>query len=159
MLLYAFFHSIEFFVIATVIAAAIITRSAQPHGKREVRSYLYGGTLLDDGPSAEAETPGIILTVSEDGRNLQIERRGLTGISYDDGAYAVAVDVSGFDVTIEERLTFGSRQGTPATGAQVNLDCLVPERYHFLYRSTVFGRNCAFSMTLKPGAQIGRALE
>ncbi len=108
--------------------------------------------------SAAGDAPGIALEVSEDGRDVVLERRGLSGVSYDDGAYSVAVNVSCFDVTIDERLTFGHGPGATATGAVVRLECLGPERYHILYRSETLGRNCAFTLRLRPGVRLEREL-
>lgn len=151
-------RSVEFYVVAAVLAAAVVAASVRPSGKGPVRTYLYGGQLVDDGAQAAVEPPAIVLAVSDDGRDLILERRGLAGINLDDGAYSVAVNVSGFDVTIDERLTFGSRTGSPATGAEVRIDCLGPERYHFVYRSEALGRSCAFALTLRPGVRIERGL-
>ncbi len=158
MILMSIFQSVEFYVISAVLAAAVVAASVKPSGKGAVRTYLYGGTLVDDGASAAGDAPGIALEVSEDGRDVVLERRGLSGVSYDDGAYSVAVNVSGFDVTIDERLTFGHGPGATATGAVVRLECLGPERYHILYRSETLGRNCAFTLRLRPGVRLEREL-
>lgn len=158
MILLSIFQSIEFYVISAVLAAAVVAASVKPSGKGPVRTYLYGGTLIDDGEAAWADEPSIALEVSEDGRVVTLERRGLAGVSFDDGAYSVAVNVSGFDVTIDERLTPGSPQSTRATGAEVRLDCLGLERYHILYRSEALGRNCAFTLSLRPAVRLEREL-
>lgn len=158
MILMSIFQSVEFYVISAVLAAAVVAASVKPSGKGAARTYLYGGTLVDDGPSAASDAPSIALEVSEDGRDVILERRGLAGVGFDDGAYSVAVSVAGFDVTIDERLTFGKGFGTPATGAVVNLECLAQERYHILYRSETLGRNCAFTLRLRPGVRLEREL-
>lgn len=158
MLLYSFFNSVEFYVLAVVVAAAVVAAVVKPREKGPARTWLYGGTLLDDGAEADGEAPAICLQMSEDGRALVLERRGLAGVNLDDGAYSVAVEVAGFDVTINERLTFGTPGGPMATGAEVRIDCLALERYHILYRSEALGRNCAFTVSLRPSTRVERPL-
>ncbi|MDE6277822.1 MAG: hypothetical protein K2M06_06915 [Muribaculaceae bacterium] len=158
MLLFSFLHSVEFYVLAVVLAAAVVAAVVKPREKGPARTWLYGGTLLDDGPGADGEAPSISICMSEDGRELVLERRGLAGVNLDDGAYSVAVEVAGFDVTVNERLDFGSPGRPQATGAEVRIDCLGLERYHFLYRSKALGRNCAFTVSLRPSTRVERPL-
>lgn len=161
MILCSIFQSVEFYVISVLFAAAVIAAAAKPSLKGAVRTYLYGGTLIDDGRGAEGEEPSIVVSYSEEGHILHLERRGLTGVDFDMGAYSIAVNVAGFDVTIDERLTPGAtRNGieNPATGAETDIDCLGPERYHFQYRSESLGRNCSFTLTLRPGVELERKL-
>ncbi len=158
MILLSIFQSIEFYVIAAVIAAAVVAAAVKPRDKKPVVTRFYGGILLDDGAAAEVEPASIILHVDEDGRELVLERRGLGGVNLDSGAYSVAVSVSGFDIIIDERLTFGNPGGPFATGAEVRIDNPGPERFHFLYRSEALGRNCAFTLSMRPGSRLEREL-
>ncbi|MDE6310393.1 MAG: hypothetical protein K2L96_01060 [Muribaculaceae bacterium] len=158
MILLSVFQSVEFYVIAAVMAAAVVAAAVKPRDKKPVVTRFYGGLLLDDGPRAEGEAASILLQVDEDGRELVLERRGLTGVNLDSGAYSVVVSVSGFDIVIEERLTFGEPSGPHATGAEVRFESPGPERFHFLYRSDVLGRNCAFTLSLRPGSRVEREL-
>lgn len=148
------FDSVEFYVVAVFVAAAIVGVAAQPRRRGEVRTFLYGGELLgSDGPS-EA---GIIARVDDRGA-LEIFRYGFEGMSAT-GYYSVAVKVCGFDVTIEERVGAGREAGSPAprTG-YVRIDCLGSERYHIQYKSEATGTCAAFSLNMRPGNRIERLL-
>ncbi len=138
---------------AVFVAAAIIGMAAMPGQKGEVRTFLYAGMLDYDGIPSE---PCITARVDDSG-HLHIHRFGLSGISTD-GAYSIAVKVSGFDVTIEERLTGGSPYAGGADKAHAIIDCLGLERYHIQYRSETTGRSAAFSLRIAPGNTIDRLL-
>lgn len=147
------FGSIEFYVVAVFIAAAVIGLAAMPRTKGEARTFLFAGELAPDSTPSEA---GIVARVDDRGR-LEIYRYGLEGISME-GAYSLAVKITGFDVTIEERLTAGSRSAEAASIGYASIDCLASERYHIQYRSEVTGRSAAFSINMRPGNEVKRLL-
>lgn len=148
------FDTVEFYVITAFVAAAVIAAAAMPARRSAVREFLYAGFLdYDTAPSV----PGIVATVNDDG-SLTIWRFGLAGVS-DLGAYSIAVKVSGFDVTITERITPGAPATRAATAGCVRLDCLGRERYHFQYVNENMGRSAAFSLNMRPGNRIERRLE
>ncbi len=157
-LLNIFFDTVEFYVIAAVIAAAVIAAAALPARRGAVRTFLYGGTLSEP---RSADMPlsgqGIIAEIDDCCRMI-VYRFGLDGV-YSDGAYSLAVQIAGFDVTIKERLTSGSSCCPEMTRGQALLDCLGRERYHFQYISESTGRNCAFSLKIAPGNRIVRSLD
>lgn len=148
------FDSIEFYIITAFIAAAVVGFSAMPSRRGAARSFLYGGELYDD---ATPSAPGIVFIVRDDG-TLDVYRFGLDGVTLS-GAYSLALTIIGFDITIEERLTAGNRNDTPATAASAHIDCLGRERYHFHYRNQAIGRSAAFSLNIRPGNRIERLLE
>lgn len=148
------FDTVEFYVITAFVAAAVIAAAAMPARRTAVREFLYGGFLDFD---ARPSVPGIVATVNDDG-SLTIWRFGITGVS-DMGAISVAVKVSGFDVTITERLTPGHPSAREATAGCVRLDCLGRERYHFQYINENMGRSAAFTLNMRPGNKIERRLE
>ena len=154
MILASIFQTVEFYVIVSVIAAAIVAASCLPAGVGEARTFLYGGELRDSG--CEVTEPVIVALVATDG-TLGIHRFGLDGVSFS-GAYSLAVRIIGLNVTIEERLTPGRRGDEPADSASAILDCLGPERYHFKYVSEATGRSTAFSLNMRPGNRIERRL-
>lgn len=147
------FGSIEFYVVAVFVAAAVIGLAAMPRDKGEARTFLYAGGLAPDSTPSEA---GILARVNDRG-HLEIFRYGLESISMD-GAYSLAVKVTGFDITIEERLTPGRRTGEEAATGFAEIDCLGSERYHIQYRSEATGRNAAFSINIRPGNEVKRLL-
>lgn len=153
MALLSIFQTVEFYVITAFIAAAVVGAAAMPSRKGAARTFLTGGTLRDD---AEMSQPGIVAIVNDRG-NLEIHRFGLEGVDMS-GAYSLAITIIGFDVTIEERLVAGRHHEGPATAAMAVSDCFGAERYHFLYRSDATGRNCAFTLNIRPGNRIERLL-
>lgn len=158
MICLGFFQSVEFYVIAAVIAAAVIAAASLPGRRGPVRTFLYAGRLLaprtaDTPPSG----PGIVVRVDEHAR-LVVHRFGLEGV-HESGAYSLAVKISGFDVVIEERLTSGHRYDPEMTQAEATADCLGRERYHFQYNSESTARKCSFTLNIAPDNTITRALE
>ncbi|MDE6574244.1 MAG: hypothetical protein K2L84_02820 [Muribaculaceae bacterium] len=149
----SFFTSIEFFVIMAFIAAAVVALAAMPSKRGAARMFYYGGELDS---SAAPSVPGVVALVDEQGQ-LLLYRFGLDGVSMD-GAYSLAVTITGFDVTIDERLTAGQGD-TAATSAVVRCDCFGRERYHFHFRSEATGRSAAFTLNIRPGNRIERRLE
>lgn len=147
------FGSIEFYVVAVFVAAAVIGLAAMPRQKGEARTFLYAGEIAPASMPAEA---GIEAVVDDRGR-LEIYRYGLEGVGMA-GAYSLAVKIIGFDVTIEERLTAGPRTAETAGMGYACIDCLGPERYHIQYRSEATGRNAAFSLNIRPGNKVLRPL-
>lgn len=145
--------AVEVYIILAFIAAAVIAACARPSGRGPVRTYLVGGSLLD--AEGDAGAAGVAFRVDDRGR-LVVFRYGLQGVGVD-GAYSVAVDVSGFDVTINER-TLPGHSAEKASCATVTLDFLGQERYHIQYKVDA-ALATAFYLTIRPDARIDRALE
>lgn len=154
MLLAGIFQTVEFYVITAFIAAAVVAAVAMPSKRGAARTFLFGGALQADDVPSDA---GIVARVDDYGR-LEIYRFGLYGV-HTDGAYSLAVTIIGFDVTIQERLTPGTINGTPAGRGSAVMDCFGPERYHFQYISEAIGRKAAFSLNIRPGNRIERRLD
>ena len=102
-LLKGIFTTPEFYVIVSVIAAAVIAYMSIPQQRGEAKLHLLAGDLLSGDSSGVA--PSLTFTVRDDGRVL-LRRDGLEGI-YSSGAVSLAVKVIGFDIFIEERLSAG----------------------------------------------------
>lgn len=147
-----FFQTVEFYVICAFIAGAIVAYAAIPSRRGPVRTFLYGGTLLRD---TIPDEPAISLIVRDDGM-VVITRQGLEGIN-ESGAWSLAMEVNGFDVTLRERLTPG-RGGEPVYSAYAIIDALGPERFHFQYISEATSLKTAFTLTLLPGNKITHPL-
>ena len=158
MIVTSIFQTVEFYVVACFLAAAVIAYAAKPSGRAAARTYLYAGELLEP---LEASTPvsdaGIVLMCNSNG-SLTIHRFGLQGVRAS-GAYSIAVKVIGYDVFIEERLTPGAFGDVEMTRAVVTVDALAPEeRYHIKYNSSSTGFAAACSLNLRPGNRIERRL-
>lgn len=145
------FHSVEFYVIAATVAAAVIALSALPQRRGEARRYKIDGDLLPgtDGPAR-------LEVRVDDSRRLVVAR---TGLPTDTIAAELVVEVIGFDVKIEERLTAGrDRPAEPAT-ALYTLDFFCAERYHISFDSPATGTFAAFTLPMREGISLSRELK
>lgn len=147
----SFFTSVEFYVIATVVAAAVLGFCVKPSGKGPVRQHLLPG-FLRQGPGKQ---PGLDIRCREDG-SVEILRTGLDGFT-DASAASIAVNLSGFDVTITERLT-PADCGEPRNEALFTLDFLAPEHYHIRYDNPDTNLFCAFTLHVRPGITTRKEL-
>ena len=147
------FQTVEFYVIAAFIAAAVVGAAAMPKNKGAARTLRAGGALRAD---ATPSRPGVVCVVNNRGE-LEVHRFGLEGVDMS-GAYSLAVTIIGFDVVIEERLVPGRFREGAATAAYAVLDCFGAERYHFRYNSEAIGASCVFQLNIRPGNRIERLL-
>jgi len=153
----SWFNTIEFYVIAGALAAGAVAYAALPQRRGQGRQYLIAGEL--NGPDEalpQADEPAIDVDVNNHGR-VTITRRGLPQLT-DDGAASLAINVVGFDVIIQERLTYGHGWPTVDT-ARFVLDFLGHERYKIRYNTEQnAGLLTAFTLHVTPGIHIHRKL-
>lgn len=151
----SWFNSVEFYVIAGTVAAAAVALAALPSRKGAAVLHMAAGDLSgsDEG---RALPPSIDVRVDDNCR-VHIVRRGLPDIT-DKGAASLAINVIGFDIEIEERLTHANGWPTVDT-AEFVLDFLAPERYHVKYNSEDAGVFTAFTLPVKEGIKIHRDLK
>ena len=100
-----FFHTVEFYVVATVVAAAVIILSTRPSGTKPVQTRFARATFEPDFELSDAE-PMLEVTVREDGM-VVFTRHGLGRVRAGT-VVALAITVKGFDVTLKERITAAS---------------------------------------------------
>lgn len=151
--------SIEFYVIAAVVAAAVVGLCVRPSSKGEAVTRLLAGILSagdDDGSDA---TPSIELLVEQDG-SVTLTRRGLYGMVHASGAMSLVVNVAGFDISVEERLTPGRPVADVPEPAEAHftLDFLGAERYHLRYYSEATGGLAVTPLHVRPGIHIVKPL-
>lgn len=154
----SWFNSIEFYVIAGALAAGAVAYAALPQRRGTGRQYLLAGELSGSGDILpQSPTPAIDIEVDDRGR-VHLTRTGLPQIT-DAGAVSLAVNVVGFDVIIQERLTYG--RGWPTVGtARFTLDFLGPERYKIRYNTDQdTGLLTAFTLNVAPGLRLHRELK
>lgn len=148
-----FFNSVEFYVIATVVAAAIVLYFAQPSSRGEARQHLLAGDLSNASGRGWSDTmspqASISLRVRDDGA-VVLTRYGLNGVSIS-GAVSLAITVIGFDMTIEERIVPGNNLDDPIDTASFVLDFLAPDRYHLKYNSSSTSSFVATTLLVRPG--------
>jgi len=100
-----FFHTVEFYVVATVVAAAVIILSTRPSGTKPVQTRFARAAFEPDTESADAE-PMLEVMVRDDGM-VVFTRHGLGRVRAGT-VVALAITVKGFDVTLKERITAAS---------------------------------------------------
>ncbi len=130
MIICSVFQSVEFYVLASVIAAAIVAFLSGNSSKGPAREYLLAGVItmeeLDDSPSVE-------LICGEDGK-VVLRRHGISGVDMS-GAVSLAIEVIGFDVKIRERIVAGREHTEPINTASFILDFMGCEHYFISYES------------------------
>ena len=147
-----FLGSVEFYVYATLVAAAIVAFLARPSSRGEARQHLLAGELSNasnrswsDSNSAQ---PAISLIVRDDGA-VVLFSHGIEGVS-SSGAVSLAITVIGFDITIEERIVPGNNLDDPIDTATFVLDFLAPDRYHLKYNSSATSSFVATTLLVRP---------
>lgn len=152
-MLLSIFQTVEFYVIATVVAAAIIALLIKPGSHGEARQVLLAGNLsyfdIDKEPSIKVEA-------MENG-NVILSRYGIEGLTAS-GAVSLAITIIGFDISIEERITEGNLDDSEINSAEFLLDCLGNERYHIKYNSEKTGRFVAFTFNNRPEYTVEKIL-
>lgn len=153
----SWFNTIEFYVIAGALAAGAVAYAALPQRRGHARQYLMAGELSGSADTLpQPHEPSIDVTVDDHGQ-VTILRRGLPQIT-DAGAASLAINVIGFEVIIQERLTYGRGWPTVDT-ARFTLDFLGHERYKIRYTSEQdTGLLTAFTLNVTPGIHIHRRL-
>ena len=154
------FQTVEFYVIVSVIAAAVIALTSLPERKGEVKLYLIAGQLFQqtDNSTSTEVTSGTLHIEVQAGNIVNIRREGLEEVTMN-GAVSLAVKVSGFDIVIEERITPGnvSAEGV-ANSVVFRFDFLAPEWYHIRYESERFGEHAAFTLHVREGIVMRKVL-
>lgn len=159
-LLYSIFNTVEFYIILSVIAASVIAYLALPQRRGEVKTHLIAGELnivMPDTPINESDN-GSLIFECHPGNFVSLRRTGLKGIA-SDGALSLVVNVSGFDITIEERVTPGGGLSFGlATSATFLLDFLAPEWYHIRYESEHFNVHASLTLHVREGIRLTKNL-
>lgn len=144
--------SVEFYVYATVVAAAIVAYLARPSSRGEARQYLLAGELSNTSNRAWTDlptlSPSISIIVRDDGA-VVLFRHGVEGVSTS-GAVSLAITVIGYDITIEERIVPGNNLDDPIDTATFVLDFLAPDRYHLKYNSSATSRFATATLLVRP---------
>lgn len=148
------YNTVEFYVIAGAVAAAAIVAASVPARRKEAVLHLVAGSLGEVG--APVEPPAVSVEVDSRGV-VHVTRTGLRNVHADDGAVSLAVNVIGFDVNIEERITPGCA-GECVDSVTFDLDFFAPERYHIKYNSEDAGVFAAFTLNASPGIRLRKPL-
>lgn len=156
MILYSIFQTPEFYVIVSVVAAAVIAAISLPERKGEVKLHLLAGELEEADSAAEPGNSSLTLSVGPD-NSVTLRRDGLSGVAMD-GAVSLAVRVSGFDISIDERITPGSPYSPQAGCATFRLDFLAPEWYNIRYESEARSERASLTLHVREGIVVTKHL-
>lgn len=158
MILLSIFQSVEFYVILTVVAAAVVALCARPSSVGPVETLLLAATLCPGNADAE---PAIVCECLASG-DVVIRRIGLPDMGSNSSA-ALAITRKGNDLHIIERLTPGpvpvvnGERPAPVTEADFMLDFLGQGWYHIKYEGNG-SRFAAFTLHVRPGIRLQRPL-
>lgn len=146
-LLEVFYRTVEFYVLATFMAAAVLAYCVKPSRRGSAVQRFEQGWLTEGELDAE---PALYIVCLDSG-GVQIRRTGLpvTGAS---GAVSLAIEQIGFDLDCKERRVDGA--GAPMREAVFVLTFLGSEWYHINYHDEASGRFAAFSLHVRPGIKM-----
>ena len=143
-------HSVEFYVILFTVAAMVVGLMARPSDRGEAQTSFAEGEL-----SREVDTtPRIEVRCLENG-DVELRRCGLRGVTAD-STVALAITRIGYNISIEERVTFGAGEGTPMERATFLIKGLAQERYHLKYNSDTYSLFLATALPNRPGIAFTR---
>lgn len=147
MLLEIFYRTIEFYVMATFLAAAVLAFCLRPSRKGAAIQRFEEGWLTEGNVDAE---PTLDITCLDNG-GVQIRRTGLP-VTGDSGAVSLVIEQIGFDLECKERRVDGA--GAPMREAVFVLTFMGSEWYHLNYRDESTGRFAAFNLHVRPGIKM-----
>ncbi len=152
--MYQIFHSVEFYVVLTAVAALVVGVLCAPSGRGPAETGFLTGYLRESRVGEPME-PGIRVECLADG-NVLLTRHGLADLT-DTATVSLAVTRAGFDISIEERVTPG-RGGEWIDTATFILPGLGQERYHLKYNSRPTSTFAALTFRNTPGLKAERRL-
>lgn len=147
-------HSVEFYVMLFTIAALCVGILAVPSGRgRAETGFLTGKLDFDPDP-----TPRVEFRCHDDG-SVEMRRTGLPSGLDNAATVALAVTRTGFDISIEERVTPGTAASAGLLESElmaVNratfvIPGLAQERYHIKYNSDATSAFVALTLSNRPG--------
>ena len=151
-------QSVEFYVIAVVVAAAVVAFLGHKPQGGPARQYLLAGVISQEGVS---DRPSIELLCGDDG-SVILRRHGLRGVR-EDGAVSLADGGKGFDVRIIERVVPGREPWQPVDTASFILDFMGREHYFISYtsesRSSESDLFASLTLNNRPGNRVAKNLQ
>lgn len=160
MLTASILQSVEFYVIAVVFAAAVVAFLGRRPGAGPVRQILLPGVISLEEQGAVAS----IEFICDDDGSVLLRRHGVTGVR-SDGAVSLAIEVSGFDVRIKERVVPGGADSAamPVDTAAFMLDFMGREHYFISYTTEVTGTDpglfASLTLSNRPGNRVVKPLQ
>lgn len=155
MIVMAIFQTVEFYVVMTLLAAAVVGLCVRPSGRGEAETIFVPG-MLEGGAVGGNGVPRIIVEVGDD-LMVRIRRYGLEGATME-SRVTLAITKIGFDIAIKERRA-DVPAGEEADMAIFQLDFLGAERYHVSYEVEETNLFASMTLAVKPGIRIERELK
>ena len=151
-----FLHSVEFYVLMTVAAAAVVALCVRP-SRREAAITRTVAAWIVDGDDADADAPQLLAECTRNGSVL-LKRTGIVGVG-ETGHVVITITQMGFDLEIAESIRPGRCAGNARVFTAVFvLNFLGAERYHIHYVADPSTRFAAFSLHNIPGLKTSAAL-
>lgn len=138
-------HSVEFYVIAFVVAMAMVTLLMGQRDHGEATTNIDTMNLI----ATQAQEEGVVAITSEDTDLVAITRTALP-VMEDDTVIIVSTVIDDKWHIIEKKATKG-RGAHIMTDAAVEISFLRTGRYHVRYDSEITGQWCTFTHTHRPG--------
>lgn len=149
--------TVEWCVIGFIAAMAVVAAVIKPPQRHEAMTMFLKGGMEPVCASTPAGEPELVIYVSD--RGPVITRRGFDGLLRTGGSsVALAVTVSGYDVTIKERLVPGYGDEFIGTVSFDASGLRLRGNYHVQYISDSLSRSTAFSLLTRPGVRVVRTL-
>lgn len=158
------FQSVEFYIIATLLAAMTVALCARGDNRGPVREILVGGVITREDeadPGVEdGHRPEIEFICLEDG-SVILRRRGIRGVTAS-GAVSLAMELKGFELKIRERTMAGRPDSEPIDTASFILDFMAREHYFISYTSDITDASTSLTTSLtlsnRPGNRVVKRL-
>ena len=153
-----FLHSVEFYVIMTVVAAGLLAICLKPSDRGAVVTRTVSGWICEGDPEGSHDSPRLEIECLPNG-NVIFRRTDVTGLG-DTGAMTLQVTQKGFDLEIMEHLTEGRRSTAtpPVQDAVFIFNFMGPEYYHIRWTSHIGDRFAAFTLHVRPGIKTSATL-
>lgn len=138
-------HSVEFYVIAFVVAMALVTLLIGQRDRGEATTNIDTFRLI----AMQADEAGVLAITSEETDRVTITR---TGLPIDDGDTVIVIST-----IIDDKWHMVEKRATRGGGAHLDADAAVevsflrPGRYHVRYDSEITGQWCTFTHTHRLG--------
>lgn len=154
----AFLHSVEFYVIMTVVAAGVLALCIKPSSPGAVIARTISGWICEGYGDGSHDSPRLEIECLANG-NVIVRRTDVPEVG-DTGEMTLQVTQKGFDLEITEFVKTGRRSATtpPVQDAVFILDFMGSEYYHLHWTNHIGDRFAAFSLHVRPGIKTTVAL-
>lgn len=124
----SFFTSVEFYVIAFIVAMTLAVFIMKPNEKGAAQTYFYTAQIM----YSEAKEQSLLVEALENGKMIIIHRM----VNADENTIpAIALSIIGNDIKIVEKQTPQAHPDMPFMDAVYIVDCIKGSKYHLHFDS------------------------